>query len=43
MQLRHKFNMDFSYNQNCLMIANGIIENVAYICEFQIKFGRISV
>lgn len=37
MQLRLKFTMDFSYNQNCLMFANGIIENIAYISAFQIK------
>lgn len=32
--------MDFSYNQNCLMFANGVIENVAYFCEFKIKFWQ---
>jgi len=40
MQLRPKFNMDFLYNQNCRMFSNGIIENVAYICEFKIKFRQ---
>jgi hypothetical protein len=38
MQLRLKFTVDFSYNQNCLMFASGIIENVVYISGFQIKF-----
>lgn len=32
--------MDFLYNQNCLMFANGVTENVAYFCEFEIKLWQ---